>query len=321
MRKLRFGLILFFSCTICVSEVVAQETIVKDFNKDRSFDFLVSGMEWEGFDSWDYVLTDGRTGEKWGYANSIDYFGLGSFFSIGKIRNELDESWDPYLRKMMDSLLVLSEPDPSLEWALNSTVIDLDNQDLNLFDHIFIYEKKWFQGTPYVPANYTCQLMNEVAIWVEEPDSLETFFINYRSHNHWERVSEMEKREFEIGKEGILKTKHALIDIRDDKYAWLFISGFGHTGGPSKLRWSSMEELVEYDGLVFLQQKIVVGGTSFWVGDIERGIWARIADAPSEQGSFWIEDEVLYLADFAKTVKRGIAIEDIHESLASIKLD
>jgi hypothetical protein len=303
-----------------IPDSLAQgNTLVRDFNNDKSFDFLVHGMEWQDI-NWDYVLTDGKTGQRWAYVSQLYYTGPESFISVSKTRNELSESWNRVIKTMEDTLILNKrQADPSLLWAINARIIDPDPLNDSLFDRIVSYKKIWYNGIPSIPANYSYRLGEETASLFEDFQPFDTYYWYYRSHNHKEDPGNPEPEEIQIKREGLKKIKHALIEIHDDQYAWVFMSGFVQTGGPTKLRWPSVEKVLQQDGLVFLQQQVVVGEYAFWVGDLQKGIWARIRNENfDDRRDFKAVDENLVLLDGEGEVIMEITLTDIKDIMRRI---
>ncbi len=301
-----------------ISNLTAQEsTIVRDFNGNGTFDFLVQDMAWLDVDSWDYVLTDGKTGDRWGYVSEIDFAGTAYFIVPGKTRNELSESWEYRIKAMEDSLLDFrTTADPSLEWVLNAQVIESGVESGSLFDRVVKFKRKWYSGTPFIPENYTYQLNKEDLIFLENLSPFETYYWKYRSHNHKVKPEDIGQEDIEIDGDGILKTKHALIEVQGNQYAWVFMSGIAQTGGPSKLRWASMEKVVKHEDLVILQQNVIVGEFEYWIGNIEKGIWARISNENFENRiDFRVDKGKLIIIDGEGEVSFEVAMSAIQEAL------
>lgn len=273
-----------------------NNTIVKDFNNDKSFDFLVEGMGWLEIDSWDYVLTDSKTGKRWGYASSIGYFGAASFMSTGKTRNELGEGWD-VIKTIEDTLINFrTRPDPSLEWVLNADIVEFKTTSKTIFDRVVRYNKKWYPGEPLIAENYTYQLKHEDLRHMEAIDTFDTYYWRYRSHNHKDDSRTLDQIDVDGSK--FYKTKHALIEFDQGSYAWIFMSGVNQTGGPSKLRWPSIVKVVKQDDMLFLQQSVVVGEYSYWIGDLKNGFWARINNNKMEDwADFKIKGDELIISN------------------------
>lgn len=284
MVSLKRSAILIF-ILICQSLIVlAQDnTIVRDFNKDRTFDVFVYGMGWGDIDFWDFVLTDGKSGDKWGYVRSIDFEAPGSFITVGKSRNELPDSWTPYIKVLEDTLIrYKTKPDPSLEWILNTRVLKIKDDPGIPFNRVIKFQRTWYTGTPYIPENYTYRLNDADLENLEDQDPFETYYWEYRSHNHKNIPQDLKEEEIPLTGKEIITTKHALIQNRGNEYAWLFISGVEQTGGPSKLRWPSIGKVERYGDFLLLQQHTMVGEQAIWVCELEKGLWAKFDQDWSE---------------------------------------
>jgi len=132
-------------------------------------------------------------------------------------------------------------------------------------------------------------------------DSLETYYWHYRSHNHTDNKKTLEK--LDLDGQRFYKSKHGIVAFEEGKYAWVFMSGVEQTGGPAKLRWASIEKVDDFGGLLVLQQAVVVGEYSFWIGDIKKGIWAKLRNL-RESNDFFIEGNDLIIQNQDGMAKR-----------------
>ncbi len=110
-------------------------------------------------------------------------------------------------------------------------------------------------------------------------------WLRYNGHNHFlafiglrRRKDTSYQRVWVSSSQALWQTAHGLIWQKGDQYTWLFTSSGSLTGGPQKLRWSSLYQIEVIDGFVLVQHVApVVQWNQFLLIDPQTGAVGVIA--------------------------------------------
>jgi hypothetical protein len=149
-----------------------------------------------------------------------------------------------------------------------------NNKDFDLVINTpFVWEKEPI----YLPDTYCIELK-----W----DTLKHFTINsgqkdeqgwlvYYAHNHYrstKKDSLVLMASNDIYK--IFRTSHGVIVKKNDYYTWVFVTDYGLTGGPAKLRWESIQSVQILNDQIIIKLYTEEGDKCFIV-DLKTGTAMR----------------------------------------------
>ncbi len=98
---------------------------------------------------------------------------------------------------------------------------------------------------------------------------------------------------------------------KGQQYRWLFISDLQLTGSPEKLRWSSIQKLSLYDGLLILEQSLPpMRDNRFFIID---PISAKCARIKEDQSNTW-QAQTEFASEADQPVKNWLDYKKAFES-------
>lgn len=162
----------------------------------------------------------------------------------------------------------------------------------------------------------------------DDPDFKEGWLLYY-GHNHRQYKNNRSFAEFEeiIHHDNytILKSSHGLIMKKENQYAWIFHSNGSLTGGPSKLRWPSISNVLSDGNLVIVQHQSPIRGIQkVFIVSLSKGIVVEL-NLPKEIGlseetpSILLENGMLQVG--SKEQKEVITRIDLKELMSNLTHD
>ena len=244
MRRLLFITLLIYTNT------TAQ---IHDFNQDGFMDTVRNG---------EYI--DGKSGDYYSFMGEGNFSDFIEFIAIPKGVEKYPD--------VMESLgyeATGSNASPPLQWLISAynTEKDVDN---TYYSRVFFPTLTWHNRKPEFPSVMHSLVSLDTARLPSTEDEFMKVpphshgWLTYYGHNHRRYVNGTFIHEYETEDEAdkfiLLSTSHGLLMQTRNKYAWIFHSNGSLTGGPSKLRWSSIDQVHIYQDYVFVHHNAPVLG-------------------------------------------------------------
>lgn len=281
---------LLFLLFIHAFNLSSQTNSIKDYNQDGIKDTL----RYQFYDErgrtyiYDMEFIDGASHEKYPFYESE--YSRSDFISIISIPDFLmekrnEEALDT-ARKLLNPKYKNSDINPSFEWLVDAYNTN-EYLDANLyFDQFMQVEPKWYD-LPVKYPDVSYHLIDTTILKLPDyfyPDKKYKYaWLTYYGHNHKDQMNDKSFDEIKINNSTtILSTQHGLILKKKNKYTWLFHSNSTLTGGPGKLRWKSIEDVLIHKRYIFIHhispvimynQVFVIDCKTGKVGKIKLGDW------------------------------------------------
>lgn len=257
---------------------VTEELHVADFNYDGAVDTIHIFSEYGR--ALELTFKDGESGTSYEFWLRNE---KSNFIELVPIPNALLSEGNKPLLDTIQNLLIGTiwfnkKEVPALGWLRNAYA-HAEADTSTHFKRFFVVEPKWYNGVPEFP-----EIIAKRVNRMEYPlhpyywrDSIYTEgWLVYLGHNHNTLFSDVPKQ-FEplstYGESELLSTRHGLIISRDMQYAWIFHTDGLLTGGPDKLRWSSINKAVIDGQYVFLHHiSTPTNVNRFFMIDIGSGV-------------------------------------------------
>ncbi len=255
-----------------------------DYNKDGYTDTL-SFVQYGTYETYieDIVFRDGKHLSSHEFGKSI--YSKGDFLSVITIPDLLTETSYQSVLDTVQHLLGLDrimkdESSASLDWLLQAYEFESGlDEDSHYFKRKFHVPIHWQKGN-YQHAEMECLIMDVSNLYL--PDNFfpkgktQKAWLIYYGHNHQlsnhlaEHTSDTSNKGQWIGstsKGDIYKTQHGLYIQKKKKWAWLFHSNHSLTGGPGKLRWTSIGKVEIHKDMIMVHHTAPVIGIHqvFWI--------------------------------------------------------
>ncbi len=288
------------------------DTLILDFNEDDFNDTLIISNSYGSMAiSKDIQLINGKSQESIELSHSGFFCEIIDFIALPRALDKADnESFKAVFYKILGGRLDKHESmEPSLEWLLEANIKKQSIRNKH-FSHIYPILIKWHEGPPKLPKSYFIELepsqLSDHYYWDKEyspkcyTKGKSNGLLFYYAHNHYRHLESNPKKEnHRQPKDSLLlavktedltiyKTSHGLIAEKDDKYAWIFITNYPTTGGPSKLRRPSIGDVAIVENYVIFKMKS--SGEFFdplYIININTGFCARTTI--KENFSHWID--------------------------------
>jgi len=265
-----------------------DKSFTKDLNKDGFIDTIKSSYDGgSGFGGIFVKTINGKTSEEFELNN------FGCFCSIKKIilipPGLMKESNRPFLNAIKDELLPPERngPEGSLQWIISAWMSYKMLPDNPFYSFLINSPTRWISGKIQLPYTYYIKISGDTInkLYVTDEEFPEGFnktvdrgILIYYGHNHFRNaIGDSLVLECSTPVYEAYKTSHGVIATKGNYYSWIFLSDYGLTGAPDKLRWESIEKVKIIDRYAIIQQKCMMySPNSFFIIDIENGLVGKL---------------------------------------------
>ena len=259
----------------------AQIFTSKDYNSDGYADTIIYNYIHFG-NPYEITFIDGKNHKKYSFEKSMDY---SNFLDIIPINNDLINQKD--VLDSIESILFFFPQQwiaqPSLEWLLNAKRKGTSQIDTASFYRVIKADIKWYKWPQEFPSAcyqivHRDSIPNEFQEYYKQNKEFEYCYMIYYGHNHRQYNEKTRKyfhdftKVYQSDSFEIYKTSHGLILKKDSLYKWIFHTNPTLTGGPSKLRWESIDTLAVYKSHVILNQSApMLSSDHIFIINLENG--------------------------------------------------
>jgi len=261
MKKTISILLLFFA----IGLISGQTIQIKDFNQDGLNDTLTYESYGNSVNEIQYV--DGSTGKQYSFYNYPSYNDFLYFIPISKDIINVLELLNS-IQELFFSNLKRSKITPELKWLISAYEFSNDENSNPHYSRIYKVPKDWYNWPPIFPeAIYMIVDTDTLKIpdyYRREGENSQFGWLLYYGHNHRQFINNQIKSDFTKTKStntfDLYKSSHGLLMRNEEQFSWLFHSNSNLTGGPEKLRWTSIEKVLIYEKFVFVHHKSPIRG-------------------------------------------------------------
>jgi len=261
-----------------------HDPVIKDFNKDNVLDTLYSFYEsGSTFGGTDLKIVNGKNAEVYELSNYGCYCEMKRVHFIPPLLNKPENQ--PFLSVIQEKLfpIMRKTPDPSLQWIIEGYSSNKKLSQHKYFDLILYPEINWSIEKIEIPEdNYSLVLTKDtLGILLNDKDSIAKYdkikaFVSYCGHCHKinKSVSEFvaENNDYKV-----YKTDHGVFVQKGELQKWVLVNDLNLTGGPGKLRWESILQVVLIDKyLVILFSGAPDIFDTIFISNIETGAVGRL---------------------------------------------
>ena len=231
----------------------------EDFNGDGHTDMLNAYYDGgSGFGGKFIELTDGKSGKVF---KLNTYGSFGSFLRVVPLPRTLETlGYKTIIRQSLCKCELKEEPEGSLKWLMEAHIQKDKAKEGDLFQYKYPMPIPWFSTPVEYPETYLIELEQEQPFiqnyikFTQESDlpDADTYFLIYFGHNHLPNGAAPVLADSLNGMI-LYRTQHGVLVQKEDHYAWVFVNDLSLTGGPAKLRWSSIEAASIVEDLILIQ--------------------------------------------------------------------
>ncbi|GAA4111927.1 hypothetical protein GCM10022393_09970 [Aquimarina addita] len=287
--KLNTVFILYLTLIYTVSGQSYKEypPVIEDINKDSVLDTLFSFYEsGSTFGGTDLKIRNGKTKEVFKFSTYRCYCGIQNVFLVPTALNAVENKF--FLRRIQKELFpkMKDTPDPSLQWIISGYFSNKKIKGNTYFETLIYPDIPWDTVKVEMPDNYSLLIKGDTlkTLYNTNESDTDTFQIVEKSNAfllYCGSCVSYNNSSFDVTISNdlykVYRTSHGIYIAKGELQKWIFISDWGLTGSPEKLRWDSIGEIILRGSYLIFQHQVPPDTEdNVFVVNLESGVLGKL---------------------------------------------